>query len=117
MKRIIYRMQVIFVLFLIVACNKNKTTLNTEINEVRETAEYSGARSSAFNSMRNVLHQADLDNLNWDEAEVVLGGMQQRTITITVFSRTNSAKKLVYLDAGDIKMYQWAGEVHVVPSN
>lgn len=107
----------IFVSILVIAsCKKNELSKIHQIN-TQEAVENTAIRSSVFQSISRVLHSTDLNSLDWDKAEIEAVGSPQRTITVTVTSRTDSDKKLVYLQAGDIKLYQWAGEVHVVPSN
>lgn len=100
------------------ACKKvNEAKGVKEIKEVSPVySEESELNTSIINeaqtSLKTVVPEYAFNELDWNNAVVKRQNNDGRIAIIK--SRKNASDSLVYLTAGNIRMYQWAGEVHTL---
>ncbi len=63
-------------------------------------------------NMKSVVPENAFNDLDWDNA--VVGKQHGEGKIAIIRSKRNTKDSLVYFTVGNIRMYQWAGEVHTL---
>ena len=93
------------------ACKKSK-----EVSAPPPPSEESLLKQSVITearlNLKTVVPENEFNDLDWENAVVT---KQKGSGNIAVIkSRRNAMDSLVYVTAGSMKIYQWAGEVHTL---
>ena len=66
--------------------------------------------NNAKNDIKNILNLADFNKLDWENFVFE----KKENIQLTFFVKNNKSVSFVYFIIGQMKMYQWNGEVHLI---